>query len=163
MLNKSSIGRITELIKICNSCMLADAFAFYRGSAGIMAYDLSGTPNSGFNVQACGDAHLLNFGDFATPERHIIIDVNDFDDTSIAPWEWDIKRLAASFVIAGRSNGFSPADCRQAAWLAAESYRENMADIAKRPVLDAWYEFMDAEKFSIRVRTPKSPNSIVKN
>jgi len=155
MLNESGEGRIPELIKIRNGRMLANAFAFYRGSAGIMAYDLSGTPNSGFSVQACGDAHLLNFGGFATPERNIIFDINDFDETSIAPWEWDVKRLSASFVIAGRANGFTPEECRQAARIAANSYHQHMTDLATRPVLDAWYEAMDMAQILAKAEDPK--------
>jgi uncharacterized protein (DUF2252 family) len=126
--------------------MLASPFAFYRGSAAIMAYDLSHTPNSGFNLQICGDCHLLNFGGFATPERKLVFDINDFDETSLAPWEWDVKRLVASMVIAGQSNGFKDADCREAAWLAAQGYRERMAEISQLPVLAAWYSSIDLDK-----------------
>jgi uncharacterized protein (DUF2252 family) len=126
--------------------MLANPFAFYRGSAAIMASDLSHTPNSGFNLQICGDCHLLNFGGFATPERKLVFDINDFDETSLAPWEWDVKRLAASMVIAGQSNGFRDADSREAAWLAAQGYRERMAEISQLPVLEAWYNAIDLDK-----------------
>lgn len=146
MLNASSEGRIPELIRLRNGRMLADAFAFYRGSAGIMAADLANLPNSGLQVQACGDAHLLNFGGFATPERNIIFDINDFDETSIAPWEWDVKRLAASLVIAGRANGFAPEDSRRAAWRVADAYQQRMAAISRMSVLDAWYESMDLDE-----------------
>lgn len=97
-------------------------------------------------MQLCGDCHLLNFGGFATPERKIIFDINDFDETSVGPWEWDVKRLAASFVNAGRSNGYVDEDNHKAARLAAASYRHNMAEIGKQPVLDAWYEAMDLDK-----------------
>jgi len=146
LLIDSSEGRSEELIEIRYGRMLASPFAFYRGSAAIMAYDLSHTPNSGINLQICGDCHLLNFGGFATPERNVIFDINDFDETSIGPWEWDLKRLAASFVIAGRSNDFAAEDSRKAAWLAVEFYRTNMARLGKKPVLDAWYEAMNLDE-----------------
>ena len=95
--------------------MMVSPFTFYRGTANIMAADLAHTPVSGMHTQLCGDAHLLNFGGFATPERRLILDINDFDETLPGPWEWDLKRLAASFVFAARSNGFSTADQREAA------------------------------------------------
>jgi uncharacterized protein (DUF2252 family) len=125
--------------------MMASPFAFYRGAAAIMAYDLSHTPNSGVNLAACGDCHLLNFGGFASAERHIIFDINDFDEVSIAPWEWDVKRLVSSFVIAGRANGFIEEECSQAAWIAAQSYRNQMGIYAEAPVLEAWYDMIDLE------------------
>lgn len=146
LLIASSAGRVEELVPIRYGRMLSSPFAFYRGAAAVMAYDLSHTPNSAINVQACGDCHLLNFGGFATPERNIIFDINDFDETSVAPWEWDMKRLAASFVIAGRANGFKAKVCQEAAWLAAESYRERMAEISEIPILAAWYEAIDLDK-----------------
>jgi len=155
LLIASSEGRIEELIEIRHGRMLADPFAFYRGSAAIMAYDLSHTPNSGFNVQACGDCHLLNFGGFATPERNIIFDINDFDETSIAPWEWDVKRLAASFVIAGRSNNFTAEENYRAAWMAAESYREHIARISRMPVLDTWYETINLDEILDNAEDPE--------
>jgi len=140
LLVENSRGRVEHLVPIRYGRMMASPFAFYRGAAAIMAYDLSHTANTGLMVQACGDAHLLNFGGFATPERKLIFDINDFDETSIAPWEWDVKRLVASFVVAGRANGIDAADCREAAWLAAQSYRENMALYGQMPVLEAWYD-----------------------
>ncbi len=146
LLIASSQGRVEELIPIRYGRMLASPFAFYRGAAAIMAYDLAQTPNSGINVQACGDCHLLNFGGFATPERNIVFDINDFDETSIAPWEWDVKRLAASFVIAGQANNFKAKECRKAAWLAADSYREHLAEISELPTLTAWYEAIDLDE-----------------
>ncbi len=146
LLVENSQGRMEDLVPIRYGRMAASPFAFYRGAAAIMAYDLSYTPATGLNLQICGDCHLLNFGGFATAERRHIFDINDFDETSIAPWEWDVKRLAASFVIAGRSNGFNKADCREAAWLAAQSYRQSITRYASMPVLDAWYEAMDMEE-----------------
>jgi hypothetical protein len=104
-LHKSDAGRMKKLIPIRYGRMLQSPFAFYRGAAGIMAADLAGTPTTRLNVQACGDCHLLNFGGFATPERSVIFDINDFDETLPGPWEWDVKRLVASIVLAARSNG----------------------------------------------------------
>ena len=102
LLSASNVGRLPDLIPIRYGRMMASPFAFYRGSAGIMAADLATMPTSGIKVQACGDAHLSNFGGFATPERRVIFDINDFDETLPGPWEWDVKRLAASVVLAGR-------------------------------------------------------------
>ena len=152
LLIENSQGRMEELIPIRYGRMAASPFAFYRGAAAIMAYDLSHTPVTGLNLQICGDCHLLNFGGFATAERKLIFDINDFDETSIAPWEWDLKRLAASFVIAGRSNGFDEVDCREAAWLAAQSYRQSIIQYVSMPVLQAWYEAMDMEQIIANMR-----------
>ena len=124
-LQASDTERLPELVPIRWGRMLASPFAFYRGSAGLMAADLAKTPSTGLRVQACGDCHLMNFGGFATPERSIIFDMNDFDETLPAPFEWDVKRLAASFVLAARSLGFSDAKGRDVAETA-------MADAAAR-------------------------------
>ncbi len=110
-----------------------------------MAADLAGLPSTGIRVQACGDCHLVNFGSFATPERRQIVAINDFDETLPAPWEWDIKRLAASFVVAGRNNGFTAEESREAAQTCARSYRERMREFAKMGVLDTWYFSIDVE------------------
>ena len=117
LLNESNERRLQQLVPIRFGRMLQSPFTFFRGSAAIMAADLASTPVSGITVQACGDAHLLNFGGFATPERRVIFDINDFDETLPAPWEWDIKRLAASVVIAGRDLRFSESDSARAAGL----------------------------------------------
>jgi uncharacterized protein (DUF2252 family) len=122
---------------------MASPFAFYRGAAAVMAYDLAHTPSAGLNLVIDGDCHLMNFGGFATAERNVIFDINDFDEVSVGPWEWDVKRLAASFVVAGRSNGFAPAGCREAAWLAAQGYRQHMAEYAGMPVLQVWSDSFD--------------------
>ncbi len=120
LLIENSRGRVEELIPIRYGRMMADPFAFFRGAAAIMAYDLSRTPATGVVLQACGDCHLLNFGGFATAERKNIFDINDFDETSVAPWEWDIKRLVASFVVAGRSNAsMRPTAAKLRGWLPA--------------------------------------------
>lgn len=150
LLIENSRGRVENLVPIRYGRMLANPFAFYRGAAAIMAYDLAHTPSTGLNLQICGDCHLLNFGGFATAERQLIFDINDFDETSLAPWEWDVKRLAASFVIAGRANGSAAEDCREAARQAAQSYRQRIADYAQMPVLEVWYDAMDLDKI-IRV------------
>ncbi len=143
LLVESSKGRVENLLPIRYGRMMASAFAFYRGAAAIMAYDLARTPSTGLALVIDGDCHLLNFGGFATAERNVIFDINDFDEVSVGPWEWDVKRLCASFVVAGRSNGFAPADCREAAWLAAQSYRQRMAGYAKMPVLEVWNDSFD--------------------
>ena len=140
---ESSKGRMEELLPIRYGRMMVSPFTFYRGAAAIMAYDLAHTPSTGMTVLACGDCHLVNFGGFATAERKVIFDLNDFDETSFAPWEWDVKRLTASFVVAGRSNGFVPADCREAAWLAAQGYRQRMAEYAGMPILQVWNDAFD--------------------
>jgi uncharacterized protein (DUF2252 family) len=145
MLIESSKGRVEDLLPIRYGRMMVSPFTFYRGAAAIMAYDLAHTPSTGLTLVADGDCHLVNFGGFATAERKVIFDLNDFDEVSIAPWEWDVKRLTASFVVAGRSNGFAPEDCREAAWLAAQSYRQKMAEYAGMPVLQAWNDAFDLE------------------
>jgi uncharacterized protein (DUF2252 family) len=139
ILRAADATRQQDLVPLRYGRMLASPFTFYRGSAGIMAADLARTPVNGIHVQACGDCHLLNFGGFATPERRLILDINDFDETLPAPREWDIKRLVASFVLAARSNGLSDADGRDAAIACARSYRRKIRDFAAMDVLDVWY------------------------
>lgn len=123
--------------------MVADPFAFLRGSAAVMAHDLASTPVSGIRVQACGDCHIANFGLFATPERNLIFDINDFDETLPAPWEWDIKRLAASFAVVFRHRGFSEEAGSGAVQALARSYRQRLAEYATMRVLDVWYSRLD--------------------
>jgi uncharacterized protein (DUF2252 family) len=146
LLIENSRGRLEDLVPIRYGRMMANPFAFYRGAAAIMAYDLAHTPSTGLTLQACGDCHLLNFGGFATAERQINFDINDFDETSIAPWEWDVKRLTTSFVIAGRSNGFSASDCQAAAHRVAQNYRTKLAEYSEMSVLDAWYDTLDFDQ-----------------
>ena len=119
--------------------MLVSPFTFYRGTAKIMAADLEGTPTAGLQVQLCGDAHLSNFGAFGSPERKLLFDLNDFDETLPGPFEYDVKRLAASFTIAGRNNGFTKADTRAATLASVAAYREAMAGFAAMGTLDIWY------------------------
>jgi uncharacterized protein (DUF2252 family) len=144
LLIESSKGRMPQLVPIRYARMMQSPFAFYRGAAAIMAGDLAHTPVSGIRVQACGDCHLLNFGGFATPERNIAFDINDFDETLPAPWEWDVKRLAVSCVIAGQHNGYNKAEAREMALRCVESYREHIQNFARMTVLERWYQHIDA-------------------
>ncbi len=145
LLEESNAGRIPQLVPIRHERMTRSPFAFYRGAALNMAADLARTPATGLRVQACGDAHLLNFGAFATPERREIFDINDLDETLPAPWEWDVKRLAASFVLACRNNGFSDDRAREAALSCVRSYREHMVEYSQMRILDVWYSRIDVE------------------
>jgi uncharacterized protein (DUF2252 family) len=144
MLEASNRNRVPALVPIRYGRMLHSPFAFLRGAASIMAYDLARTPTIGIRVQACGDAHLMNFGGFATPERHLVFDVNDFDETLQAAWEWDLKRLAASVTVAGRHLGFSKSRSAEATMSASAGYREHMALYAPMHALELWYQRLDA-------------------
>jgi uncharacterized protein (DUF2252 family) len=135
--------RLSDRAALRATRMAASPFAFLRGSAGLMAADLAGTPNSGVRAQICGDAHAANFGLYASPERRLIMDVNDFDETTDGPWEWDLKRLVASLVVAGRDAGVPTDACRRAARDCATTYRAALREIAATPVLDAWYHTTD--------------------
>lgn len=146
-LQASNSGRMPELIPIRYGRMLQTPFTFFRGSANVMAADLASGPATGIHVQACGDCHLLNFGGFATPERNIVFDINDFDETLPAPWEWDVKRLVTSFVLAARSNGLSESAGRDAAVACSRSYRERLREVAEMSPLEAWYERISADDF----------------
>ncbi|MEA2672202.1 MAG: hypothetical protein QOG45_2422 [Chloroflexota bacterium] len=144
LLEEQNRGRVPELVPIRWGRMLQSAFAFLRGSALVMATDLASTPATGLLVQAVGDAHLGNFGTFASPERTLLFDVNDFDETLTGPWEWDVKRLAASAVVAARDAGLPEDACTGAAREAVRSYRTRLAGYADLPVLDVWYSRVDA-------------------
>jgi uncharacterized protein (DUF2252 family) len=146
LLEQQSASRLPELVPIRYGRMLASPFAFYRGGALIMASDLARTPSSGLRAQLCGDAHLANFGLFGSPERNLVFDINDFDESAPGPWEWDVKRLAASFAIAGRENGFSTDDCRSAVLAAVRSYRAAMGGFARMNNLQLWYASLPAEQ-----------------
>ena len=139
-------SRVPELVPVRHGRMLVSPFTFYRGAALPMAADLAGTPASGLRVQLCGDAHLSNFGAFASPERRLVFDVNDFDETLPGPFEWDVKRLAASLAVAGRDNGFPAKARRKIVLAAAEGYRTAMRAFAKQPLLDVWYAHLDIEQ-----------------
>jgi len=145
ILEKSNQGRLTELVPIRVGRMLWSPFTFYRGSAALMAYDLASLPKTGLEVQACGDCHVLNFGMFATPERKLVFDLNDFDETLPAPWEWDVKRLAASVVVAGRDGGLSDDESREAATNAVRSYRERLREFSQTSPLEVWYSCLDEQ------------------
>jgi uncharacterized protein (DUF2252 family) len=145
LLQAQDEGRIQHLLPIKYGRMLASPFAFLRGSATVMASDLASTPVTGLNVVLCGDAHLSNFGIFATPERNLVFDINDFDETYPGPWEWDLKRLAASAVVAGRENGFKQKACRNLALTVSRSYRKMMKRFAETAILDVWYFNMDVD------------------
>ena len=146
LLEEQAVSRVPELVPIRYGRMLVSPFAFYRGGALIMASDLARTPNSGIRVQLCGDAHLSNFGVFGSPERRLVFDINDFDETAPGPWEWDVKRLAASFAIAGRELGFSGKERRKILLDTVRSYRETIALFAGMSNLDVWYASLPAEE-----------------
>src|SRR6185437_15423148 len=152
LLEEQAATRVPELVPIRYGRMLVSPFTFYRGAAAIMAADLAPTPVSGITVQLCGDAHLSNFGVFGTPERQLIFDINDFDETLPGPWEWDVKRLAASFEVMGRFRGFSSDDRRAVVTAGVREYRERMRRAADMPTLGAWYDQLDAEMLLDLVR-----------
>ena len=148
VLEEQAKTRVPDLIPIRYGRMIASPFAYFRGAAAPMAWDLAHTPTPDIRVQACGDAHLLNFGMYAAPDRRLVFDVNDFDETLPAPFEWDVKRLAASFAVAARDNGFKDCDARTAARLAVRSYRTEMAGYAAMRFLDVWYSRIDIDEVS---------------
>ena len=145
LLEAQAQTRVPELVPIRYGRMLVSPFAFYRGAANIMAHDLAGTARSGLQVQCCGDAHLSNFGVFASPERRLVFDINDFDETLPGPWEWDVKRLAASMLIAARDNGFAAKDQDRIVLETAAQYRDAMRDFAGMTNLAVWYAHLDIE------------------
>ena len=153
ILERQAAQRAPDLVPIRYGRMMASPFAFFRGGAAIMAADLAGTPVAGLRAQLCGDAHLLNFGIFDTPERSLVFGLNDFDETLPGPFEWDVKRLAASVEVAGRDLGFSPIQCEAAVCATARSYRESMAYFAAARNLDVWYSHLSAEDLRERLAT----------
>jgi len=146
LLQAQDEGRLEHLLPIKYGRMVASPFAFLRGSATVMAADLANTPVTGLDVVICGDAHLSNFGVFATPERNLVFDLNDFDEVFIGPWEWDLKRLAASAVVAGRQNGFKESDNLKLARLVTQVYRRAMEQFSSMSILDVWYFHVETEK-----------------
>ena len=140
VLEQQAATRAPELVPIRHGRMAESPFAFFRGGAAIMAADLAGTVTTGLQVQACGDAHVANFGTFATPERNVVFDINDFDETLPGPWEWDVKRLAASLQVVARGHGFADAVCEQVVTTAAREYRERLRAFAAMRTLDLWYD-----------------------
>ena len=145
ILKASNRDRLPELVPVRYGRMLRSPFTFLRGSSGLMAYDLATTPTTGIRVQACGDCHLLNFGLFATPERNLIFDINDFDETLPAPWEWDVKRLAVSFVVAARDNQLTDKQAQAAAVECVRAYRVRLRECSRMSPLEVWYDRLDAQ------------------
>jgi uncharacterized protein (DUF2252 family) len=143
ILEESNQDRLPELVPIRYGRMLRSPFTFLRGAAALMAHDLAATASTGLRVQACGDCHLLNFGLFATPERNLVFDLNDFDETLPAPWEWDLKRLAVSFAVAGRDNRLPDADSRKAVLECVRTYREHLREYSRMNPLEVWYTRLD--------------------
>lgn len=146
LLEEQSRTRVQELIGLRYARMGVSPFTFYRGSALIMAHDLANTPNTGIEVQCVGDAHIANFGIFSSPTRHLVFDINDFDETAPGPWEWDIKRLVASVEICGRDRGFKASTRERAVRACAKAYRKNMNRFAQMSELDIWYAHLDVEQ-----------------
>ena len=144
--------REPDLVPVRHGRMMVSPFTFYRGAAKIMAADLAATPVAGLEAQLCGDAHLSNFGAFASPERRLLFDVNDFDETLPGPLEYDVKRMAASFTIAARNNGFSPADTRTATLESVRAYRAAMASFAQMGTMDVWYAHLDEDDLRTGIR-----------
>jgi len=153
LLEEQALVRLQELVPIRHGRMAVSPFAYFRGAALPMASDLAGTPRSGLNVQLCGDAHLSNFGMFGSPERHLFFDVNDFDETARGPWEWDVKRLAASLEIAGRDNAFDDRERRRIVLGAVRTYREAMRELAGKSMLEVWYAHLDMTELLPRFRS----------
>jgi uncharacterized protein (DUF2252 family) len=147
-------GRLPDLLPLRHGRMVRSAFTFYRGSALTMAADLASTPVTGVRVQCCGDAHLCNFGGFATPERKVIFSINDLDETLPAPWEWDVKRLAASFVVACRDNGLRDAVAKDVVTTCVRTYREAMAEFSQMKTLELWYQSMGADELVAGIKDP---------
>lgn len=152
LLEEQDTTRESDLVPVRHGRMMVSPLTFYRGAAKIMAADLKDTPVAGLNTELCGDAHLSNFGLFASPERRLLFDVNDFDETLPGPFEWDVKRMAASFTIAGRNNGFSEADTRAATLASVRAYREAMTSFAQMGTMDIWYAHLDEDELRSATR-----------
>src|SRR5689334_12147744 len=153
LLEEQDITREPDLVPVRHGRMMVSPFTFYRGAAKIMAADLKDTPVAGLDVQLCGDAHLSNFGAFASPERRLLFDLNDFDETLPGPFEFDVKRMAASFTIAACNNGFSKADTREATMASVRAYREAMASFAQMRTMDIWYAHLDEDELKASIRS----------
>lgn len=162
LLEEQATTRVPELVPIRHARMVVSPFTFYRGAALLMAADLADTPVSGITTQICGDAHLSNFGVFGTPERRLLFDINDFDETLPGPWEWDLKRLVASFEVAGRHRGFTYAERDGVNRAAVRGYRTRMRRLAASRVLEAWYDRLDADQASMWVRSEKEARRLDK-
>ncbi len=151
LLESQSLSRVADLVPIRYGRMLVSPFTFFRGAALVMASDLAGTPRSGLNVQLCGDAHLMNFGAFGSPERRMVFDINDFDETAPGPFEWDVKRLAASVEIAARDNGFNVKERSKVVLASVEGYHTSMAEFAEMTNLEVWYAALDVDAWVARL------------
>lgn len=162
LIEEANTGRLPELVPIRHGRMMLSPFTFYRGTALNMATDLATTPVTGIRVQACGDAHLGNFRLFATPERRVIFDIHDLDETLPAPWEWDVKRLAASFVVASRNNNLTEQVAREAVLNCVRSYRKRMAEFGSMNVLDVWYTSFEAESLIKNFRCKRHRKHLAK-
>jgi uncharacterized protein (DUF2252 family) len=160
LLAAQATTRVPELVPIRYGRMAASAFAFYRGAAAVMASDLAGSPQSGIRAQLCGDAHLANFGGFASPERDLVFDLNDFDETLPGPWEWDLKRLAASIAVAGRDRGYPEATRHAIVRGGVAQYRTAMRRFAGMPVLDVWYSRLDESEVADQFRSQVGPRQL---
>jgi uncharacterized protein (DUF2252 family) len=156
LLEEQNLAREPDLVPVRHGRMMVSPFTFYRGAAKIMAADLAGTPVAGLGAQLCGDAHLSNFGAFASPERRLLFDLNDFDETLPGPFEYDVKRMAASFTIAARNNGFAKTDTRAATQASAAAYREAMAAFAQMRTMDIWYAHLDEDELMAAARVAVS-------
>jgi uncharacterized protein (DUF2252 family) len=156
LLKESDRGRLPSLLPIRYARMRESPFAFFRGAAAMMAADLASTPVTGIRVQACGDCHVANFGGFGTPERQLVFDINDFDETLPAPWEWDVKRLAASIVLAMRHAGIGDRHCLDSVRASARSYRQHMRVYAEMTALKVWYTHLSTELLAQHAETPKA-------
>jgi uncharacterized protein (DUF2252 family) len=162
LLEEQAESRVPELIPIRYGRMLVSPFTFYRGAAYLMAADLAGTPRTGLHVQLCGDAHLSNFGGFAAPDRRLVFGVNDFDETLPGPFEWDLKRLVASFAVAGRDRGFDAKQRRGVNLMVTRAYREAMRDLASMRTLDLWYSRIDVDEIAEIARSQGSAKQIAR-
>ena len=160
LLQEQDATREADLVPVRHGRMMVSPFTFYRGGAKIMAADLKDTPRAGLNVQLCGDAHLSNFGFYASPERRLLFDVNDFDETLPGPFEYDVKRMAASFTVASRNNGYTKAETKAAARASVAAYREAMADFAQMRTMDIWYAHLAEEEIAAAVRSTANVKAV---
>lgn len=163
MIDLSNYDRLPELVPVRHFRMSASPFVFYRATASLMARDLSVTPSSGITVQICGDCHLMNFGGFATPERHVVMDINDFDETLPGPWEWDLKRLAVSFVLAARDRGFGRTTADDIAVQLTAAYQKAMDEFSNMNLLDLWYLKFDLEEIVREQKNDQLKERLSKN
>jgi len=160
LLEQQAVTRVPELVPIRYGRMLVSAFTFFRGAAYLMAADLAGSPRTGLHVQLCGDAHLSNFGGYAAPDRRLVFDMNDFDETLPGPFEWDVKRLVASFAVAGRDRGFDPARRLPINLAVGRAYRESMAQFASMGTMDVWYSRIDVEELMTQLSSDVSAKAM---